>query len=110
MAEWRFEIGGKTVDASAVRSVAVERRASFAIAGGTVRTERRDAADFVNRYFQSAPIDLAGVAIAGFQTATVTLTFADGATAEFAIYNDRMAVEQTTRTAYYTSSLGLLGG
>lgn len=106
---WQFESSGRALTSKDVSSVAITPAGFGPMRIKSTSVQGQDAQDLVDRIFRSPPIDLSGVGVTAFATANVAITFADGTGADFTIYNDRLAIENRSGTAYYTTSLGLLG-
>jgi hypothetical protein len=100
----QFEVSGRALSASDVDTIVItpiglggQRLGSKTLAGQAAQA----AAAYL---FRSKPMDM-NVGIAGMITATVELRFSGSVSMMFTVYNDRLAVDQHSRTGYYVASL-----
>jgi hypothetical protein len=63
-----------------------------------------DAQSIAEQFFVGPALDMKGTFIGGMITAQIQLRFKDGDTVNFDIYNDRLALDRTSETAYYINS------
>jgi hypothetical protein len=105
VANVKLEIDGAEFEANDVTSIEVEL--SEAQARGTAVTVYSDqmARGIVAQLFQSHPIDFSKTTIPAMVTGHITINFSKGVSAKLIVYNDRLAVEQKTRTGYYITSI-----
>jgi len=95
-----FETAGANLSAEDVVGVTIERMTAPDAKTTPKSLTDAAAAQLVKDLFVPNAMDM-DVAIMGFITATIAVTFKGGATLVFDVYNDRLAVEQSAKTGYY---------
>lgn len=104
----QLEDGEEIVGAESVVSVRIDQRVRLRDAVGTMNFDEREAPWFVEQLFRSEPIDLSDVGIPAMVTAMLAVRFKSGGEETFTVYNDRLARNQRTGTAYYIGSVAKL--
>jgi len=95
-----FEVGGTHTAADSLASLTIEPTNLANVRGAPKSVSSAAAAQFVKELFVPSAMDM-DVAIMAFITAQITLKFNGGATLAFDVYNDRLAVEKSSKTGYY---------
>lgn len=101
-----FSIEGKEVSVEDV--VSLELTSDWLKTADRKHFEGEEAKAVARHIFRSPPINFKGVGIAGMVTAHFVVRLRGGGTAEFQVYNDRMAVDRRSGLAYYTNIQGLI--
>lgn len=96
----KFQVGTRKLDVSEIVEIRIVSK-DFGIAAQRSKSLKgTDALRAAEKLFISMPLEM-NASILGFVTAQIFLTFQSGDTIEFDVYNDRLAVDQKSATAYY---------
>lgn len=100
-----FEHEGKELDAADVVAIEVSLQA---LGQGRISSKTLNgqaAKDVVIHLFKSPPMDMTNVFVPAVVTAKVRISFSSNNAIEFVVYNDRLAVDEKSRTGYYVASI-----
>ncbi len=99
-----FEVNGQEVDATGVDSIEMHSVSLGGHASTAKSLRGQGAQSAVRSLFLPPALDMQAQ-VAGMKTATITLHFGKFGALVFDVYNDRLAVDQNSKTAYYLSPI-----
>lgn len=95
-----FEVGGKEVPVADVKSMEITILHSNVKALTSKTLHGANAQSAVSSLFLPPALEMSAGVLA-MVTANITLSFNDGCSAKFIVYNDRLAVDTDSQTGYY---------
>lgn len=99
-AKMEFNVNGRSITADAIQGISYQPKGMRAL-GGRHNISGTLAAQIAQRLFASQALNMTDIGVAGFVTGVITVDLGAAGTAEFNVYNDRLAVQTGTNIGHY---------